>query len=127
MMSIIHSLLSQYRVFWGYSDKISARFLFYRLLYLIKMFELHPSMQTVLPHENHVEGFFLAHTQSQKSSVLTSFCLIIMAGMLTSSSLQATCAFTSLLFQVVNRDALMILNHLDLISSSQLRKHLTKH
>ena len=31
---------------------------------LDKLFELCPFMQTVIPHENHVDIFFLAHTQS---------------------------------------------------------------
>ena len=31
-----------------------------------KLFELCPFMQTVIPHEDHVDGFFLTHTQSPK-------------------------------------------------------------
>ena len=37
------------------------------------IFELCPFMQTVLPHENPVDNFFLTHTQTHKSSILTSF------------------------------------------------------
>ena len=33
---------------------------------LDKLFELCPLMQTVIPDENHVDGFLLAHTQSPK-------------------------------------------------------------
>ena len=32
--------------------------------FLDKLFELYLFMQTVIPDENHVEGFILAHTQS---------------------------------------------------------------
>ena len=41
-------------------------FFFFHTDYLIldKFFELCPFMQTVLPHENRIEGFFLTHTQS---------------------------------------------------------------
>ena len=31
---------------------------------LARLFELCPFMQTVLPHESQVKGFFLTHTQS---------------------------------------------------------------
>ena len=30
------------------------------------LFKLSPFMQSVLPHENHVEGFFRTHSQSPK-------------------------------------------------------------
>ena len=40
---------------------------------LDKLFELCPFMQTAIPHENHIDGFFQTHTQSQKLLISTSF------------------------------------------------------
>ena len=49
---------------WGYPDWVLVCFLLYRICYpnLDKLFELCPFMETVILHENRVDGFFLAHT-----------------------------------------------------------------
>ena len=42
---------------WVYSDRIYARFSYTDYLFLHKLFELCPFLQTILPHENHFEDF----------------------------------------------------------------------
>ena len=42
---------------WGYSDMVLICFLKYRLPYFDKLFELCPFIQTVMEHENYVDGF----------------------------------------------------------------------
>ena len=37
---------------------------FQTTLFLDKLFELYPFMQTVIPHINHADSFLLTHTQS---------------------------------------------------------------
>ena len=49
---------------WSYSDRVLVYFLFSGNPILDKLFVLCPFMQTVIQHENHVEGFYLTHIQS---------------------------------------------------------------
>ena len=47
---------------WGYSDRVLVCFLLYTDYPILdKLSELCPFMQTVIPHENRVDGFFLTH------------------------------------------------------------------
>ena len=59
---------------WGYSDKGLVCFVLYKLPYLDKLFELCPFIETVPPHENHVDGLFL--TTSCKSPEINNFDII---------------------------------------------------
>ena len=53
---------------YGYSDRILACFLLYRLHYFNKLFDLCPVMQKFLTHQNYLERFFPARTESPEIS-----------------------------------------------------------
>ena len=65
---------------WAYSNSVWNVFFYAGYPIAEGLFESFLFMQTFIPHENHVDGFFLTHAQSPENiNIDIHFCLIRMA------------------------------------------------